>query len=128
MPSVSPEAYFDCLAICRELGKITGGAGELEIVSLSYLSCLLAAYDGQPPSDWGYDFAATKDISPYSAAIASTLQLLVRSGVVDEDEAGLTLTERGLAEAAALWQMSRFAGRHIYIDAACRSAIAMPLP
>lgn len=125
---ISPEAYFDCLLICDELGRITGGAGEFEIANLSYLSCLLSTFDGKAPSEWGYDFVATNEISPFSSAIASATKILISSGSVEQSSVGLTLTERGRNEISGLADMKRFSDRRIYIDAACRSAIAIPLP
>jgi len=125
---VSPEAYFDCLLICEELGRITGGAGEFEIANLSYLSCLLSTYDGKPPSEWGYDFVATNDAAPFSSALAAATTTLVRSGLVEPRNTGLALTTGGQKEISGLATLKRFANRRIYIDAACRSAIAIPLP
>jgi hypothetical protein len=126
--SVSPEAVFDCLSICRELGGIAGGAGESEIANFGYLGCLLSVYRGLPPSDWGYSFAATKAAAPYSEELSEALESCRLSGLVDEGGNGFSLSIRGSVELEGLSQLRRFSSRRAYIDAACQSATAIPLP
>jgi hypothetical protein len=126
--STSPEAVIDCLYICHALGDITGGAGEVEIVNLGYLACLLAVYDGMPPSEWGYSFAATKSLSPFSYSLADATQGLQQSGLIEDTSAGFRPTDQGERELAVLSRLRRFHSRLGYITAACQSITAIPLP
>jgi hypothetical protein len=126
--STSPEAVIDCLYICRALGDIAGGAGEVEIVNLGYLSALLAVYDGMPPSEWGYSFAATKSLAPFSYSLADAIQGLQQSGSIEDTYAGFKLTDLGERQLAMVTRLRRFEGRLAYIAAACQSITAIPLP
>lgn len=128
MALASPEAVFDCLLICRELEPLAGGAGESEIASLGYLGCLLAVYRGMPPADWGYSFAATRSAAPYSYSLADAIEGLKESGHIVASDLGLRLTTDGVTELSALAGLHRFRERQNYVDAACRSASAIPLP
>jgi hypothetical protein len=126
--TTTPEAIVDSLFICRALEDITGGAGELEVINLSYLGCLLAVYDGQPPSEWGYTFAATKSFAPFSFELAEAIERLRHSGLIEEDTDGFRLTPYGNSELTGLSSLRRFQGRLTYVRAACQSAMAIPLP
>jgi len=125
---VKPEAVFDCLTICRELGPIAGGAGAVEIANFSYLGCLLAVYKGAPPSVWGYSFAATRTVAPYSDDLRDAIAGLRLSGLLDEGDNGFSLTPRGVQELSGLSKLKRFSSRDVYLTAACQSATAIPLP
>jgi hypothetical protein len=126
--NASPEATFDCLSICGELGRIAGGAGESEIANFGYLACLLSVYRGVPPSDWGYSFAATRVAAPYSEDLTKALESCRLSGLIEQGPDGFALSERGSAELVGLSQLRRFGARRSYLDAACQSATAIPLP
>jgi hypothetical protein len=126
--TVSPEAMFDCLSICRGIESIAGGAGESEIANFGYLGCLLSVYRGIPPSEWGYSFAATKAAAPYSDDLRDAIEGLRLSGLLDEGPNGFSLTARGEAQLAGLSKLRRFSQRRVYLDAACHSATAIPLP
>lgn len=126
--AVSPEAMFDCLSICHEIEAIAGGAGESEIANFGYLGCLLSVYTGSPPSEWGYTFAATKAAAPYSDNLTDAVETLRLSGLLDEGPKGFSLTPRGEAQLAGLSKLSRFRQRKVYLNAACQSATAIPLP
>jgi hypothetical protein len=126
--TTSPEAIVDCLFICRELSGTSGGAAELEIVNLGYLACLLAVYDGVPPSEWGYLFSATKSISPFSYSLVDAIQDLEHSGLIQNSPEGYRVTDFGSAELTRLQRLRRFQNRIKYVSAACQSTTAIPLP
>ena len=128
MPRICPEAIFDCMSICDSLEEIAGGAGELEIVLLSYLACLLSVYSGSPPSEWGYDFAATPSSAPFSSELSAAIRELQTLGLLENTADGIRLTERGKREARVLGNLRRFDHRRICLEAACKSANAIPLP
>jgi hypothetical protein len=125
---VSPEAMFDCLSICFELEPIAGGAGKGEIANFGYLGCIISFYTRAPQREWGYSFAATKSAAPYSDDLADAVDRLCLSGLLYEGSHGYSLTPRGKNGLATLSRLSRFKGRKAYIDAACQSATAIPLP
>jgi hypothetical protein len=123
-----PEAVYDCMAICESLETITGGAGELEIAHLAYLACLLSVYEGDPPSEWGYDFAVTPSMAPFSRELSKATHDLIVSGLLQESPDGICLTDRGRRNMEVLANLKRFDRRRVAVDAACKSASAIPLP
>lgn len=124
---VSPEATFDCMAICNRMAWVAGGASESEIAHLSYLACLLSVYRGSPPSEWGYDFAATTNASPFSVALNSAIGRLKSAHLLDDAPQGLRLSELGRAELKRYARLAIFANRLPILEAACSSVIAVPL-
>ncbi|MEU1388510.1 MULTISPECIES: hypothetical protein [unclassified Nonomuraea] len=123
-----PEATFDSLVIAKELSDVAGGASEEEATLFGYLSCLLAVYDGNAPSEWGYSFVATKTIAPFSDALREALRALVNRGLLILQDEGYSITDNGELLLADLLGLARFADRMKYLRAACNSALAIPLP
>jgi hypothetical protein len=128
MPAPSPEAVFDCMVVCDNLESIAGGAGELEIAHLAYLGCLLSVYSGSPPTEWGYDFAATSSAAPFSRELSNATRSLLVSGLVEDAPDGIRLTERGQRDMKVFLGLKRFDHRRLCLEAACKSATAIPLP
>jgi hypothetical protein len=128
MASAAPEAHYDVLFITARLTEIAGGATRNELTLFAYLSCLLSVYRGEPPSSWGYRFAATRTYSPYSDDLAEAVEVLLAGNLLDEQDAGLNLTSKGSAELDGFSRLRRFALRGEFLRASCYSAFAMPLP
>ena len=127
MPEI-PEAVYDSLSIVRALTPTAGGATLAEVTLFAYLACLLSIYDDHAASDWGYTFAATKTIAPFSDALSETLDTSQRSGMVVETDGGFALTRAGEEEIDFIGELSRFNARDSYLAAACNSTLAVPLP
>ncbi|MGW5304552.1 hypothetical protein ACWERF_11510 [Streptomyces griseoluteus] len=92
-----------------------------------YLACLLALYGGQPVADWGYDFAATPSIAPFSADCVDAIDLLTLQRFMHEEEGTLRTTQRGKAQLARWSGLSLFKSRIPYLEGATGAATALPV-
>ncbi|HEU5037732.1 MAG TPA: hypothetical protein VFT70_12060 [Nocardioides sp.] len=128
LPSLSPEAIFDSLYVVRfstpKGYAITTG----EVTYFCYLACLLSVYEGKPADEWGYQFAATKTISPYSASLAQSIGALAAGGRLDASGQGYVSNDLADADYQIFSAQSLFAGRSRYLRAACNSSLMIPLP
>jgi hypothetical protein len=122
----NPEAFYDTIAIVRELAPNLGGVSRLEVQRAAYLSCLLALYKGKPLADWGYRFARTEFGTPFSAGINDALEFLLNSGGLTNERGRFVLTELSLQLEASLRRLSNLSERDIFLHAACGSALAVP--
>ncbi|MFF3911667.1 hypothetical protein ACFYZJ_38385 [Streptomyces sp. NPDC001848] len=126
--TLNPDAVFDTLTITKELSVVSGGATEGEISLFAYLSCLLSVYEGNPPSEWGYQFSATHTAAPYSESLASAVDELKISSLLVQSSSGLQLSNGGLEEWNQYASLGRFQARMPYLTGACGSTLLMPLP
>jgi hypothetical protein len=126
--TLSPDAVFDTLTITKELSVVSGGATEGEISLFAYLSCLLSVYEGNPPSEWGYQFSATHSAAPYSDSLASAVNELKISSLLVDSSSGMQLSNEGLEEWRQYAPLERFQARMPYLAGACGSTLLMPLP
>lgn len=128
MSRLSPEATFDLLFVVRFATPKSYQITQSEITYFCYLACLLSVYDGIPADEWGYTFAATKTISPYSSALAEAARVLTVGGRFDEVNHGLTATGAAERDFRSYSGQSLFSGRSRYLRAACNSSLVVPLP
>jgi hypothetical protein len=94
-----------------------------------YLSCLLSLYDRLPAADWRYEFAATAFGTPFSVDLDEALREAVYSGDISlSSEHNLTsISAAGEAELNDLRSLSIFGARERYIEAACATALTVPI-
>ena len=124
----APEAVYDSLFIANKLEIVSGGAADSEISNFAYLACLLSVYKGHPPSEWGYRFAATSSAAPFSPDLADAVEALLMAGLLVDSQEGVKATPTGRGELAGMGALRRLLWRSQYLEAACGSALALPLP
>ncbi|MFJ1553578.1 hypothetical protein [Streptomyces mirabilis] len=98
-----------------------------EVQLFCYLSCLLGLYDGRPVSDWGYEFAATPSISPFSTACSDSLEILQFRRFVVEKDGAFTISPAGATELERWGRLSLLSGRTRYLRGATGAATAIPV-
>ncbi len=127
----NPEATFDSLFILRRLQGSLHGVTEGEVHLFAYLASLLGLFRGSPVTEWGYRFSRTNWGSPFSAEVAEGLTELRLGGQVDahvkDTVTTLICTDEGQALAAALDDLALAEERRPFLDAACSSALALPV-
>ena len=125
--SICPEAVFDVLATLIHLEPRVGRVFLSEIHLFTYLGCLLYLYKENPVADWGYNFAGTPVVAPYSAEVELAIENLYRTGYIDvNSEQQYGVTDAGQDEYQMLTQLA-MASRAVYIEGACDSVLALPI-
>lgn len=79
---IKHQASFDVISILLSVSEFGLDLSESEIQILSYLSCLLAMYDGKKYSEWGYEYSITSLNCPYSHDLSESLAILEKQGKV----------------------------------------------
>ncbi|GAB3815071.1 hypothetical protein GCM10028799_15840 [Kribbella italica] len=126
--SDNTDASFDALAITAALSERFDSASLAEVQAVAYLACLLSVYDGRPSAEWGYGFATTDTMTPFSPDLLAAMDRLRTSGLVDQDDVRYSLSPVG-AEWLRRWAaMRRFESRRRYISGATGATDALPLP
>ena len=124
---MNSKASFDSLAVSAQLSNIVGLISRWDVHLFSYLACLVSLYDGNPPSDWGYRFAATESGSPYSYDLDVAIELSIQFGFLEYRDHLISVSESGAQELDALSSLSELQKRMAYLEPACSSALAMPV-
>lgn len=122
-------ALFDVLAVHSHLSAAVGPITRAEVHLFGYLSCLLSLYDRLPAADWRYEFAATGFGTPFSVDLDVALQESLYSGDISmSSQYNLTfISKAGEAELNDLRTLSSFGARERYIEAACATALTIPV-
>ncbi|MCP4610371.1 MAG: hypothetical protein GY845_16795 [Planctomycetes bacterium] len=120
----NPYAYCDSLSIINHLQEQLDSVAIAEVHLFSYLACLLSLYKGQSVSEWGYDFAITRYAYPYSPALNESIDLLIATGKIVDDEHYLRSLEAGRKQHELLLTLSTNSEREPFIKGACASALA----
>jgi hypothetical protein len=123
----NPEASFDTLYVVREMGEQGVSLTSSEIQLFCYLACLLGLYDGRPVSDWGYDFAATPSITPFSTACSDSLEALAFRRFLVEKDGTFSISSTGESELGRWSQLSLLSGRSKYLRGSTGAATAIPV-
>jgi hypothetical protein len=76
---ISDTAYYDALAVSRQLENQLGDVAVAEVHLFAYLACLLALYKGHSPSVWGYAFAVTDYGYPFSGEIQNAIDIHLKT-------------------------------------------------
>jgi hypothetical protein len=121
-------ASFDVLALAGSIAETADGLTQGELHTLDYLACLLAIYDGQIPSWWGFGFSVTDSGAPFAREITNALGGLVSARWVSRDGRVYRLTALGSDELAFERTLAPNRRRVRYLDAAASTALSMPLP
>src|SRR6516165_10524981 len=124
---VNAYAAFDILYVCAELGSSIQKPALAEVHVLTYLACLLSLYRGQPAADWGYSFAGTKDGSPFSPEIDTSVRTLISTGFLRSADGDVGITPTGISELATLREFHQNKDRIAYLEPACSSTLTMPV-
>jgi hypothetical protein len=122
----NPAAFLDTLSIVTVLGPALVGVSRLEVHRVSYLSCLLALYEGHPVGSWGYGYARTDFGTPYSPDLNDALDSLTSLGRLVLSERRYRTTETGEALLKTLSDMKHLRQRCRYVGAATGSASIVP--
>ena len=127
-PTLSIEAYFDCLSIAAEVPSSVAPISTRELHLLGYLARLLALFEGEPLADWAYTFALTSRGYPHSAAFEVARLELIGDGRIEQPEPEtFVATERGRNELAELRALNFLARRSRWLDAAADCSLALPM-
>lgn len=124
---INPYAYFDSIAISVRLAKNLGNILVPEIHLFAYLSCLLSLYRQKPISEWQYQFAGTKEGSPFSYDIEAALSVIINDGFLEQKNEFFEITPETLVEYDTLKSISLNASREEFIAGACNSIFALPI-
>jgi hypothetical protein len=127
MSRSNPLAYFDALAISVKLQQTFDRTAISEVHLFAYLACLLSLYRGCAASDWGYEFVATENGSPFSADLEEAIVSLVLEGLGEQSDRYLVVTVEGQSVCAELSDFERNRRREEFLSAACASVLALPL-
>jgi hypothetical protein len=123
----NPLAYYDAISVGTAVQGTFERTAISEIHLFAYLACLLSLYRGCAASDWGYDFVATENGSPFSADLEEAVSSLIAEGLVDEKERYLVVTVEGFTVCSELKEFERNAWREEFLSASCASILAVPL-
>lgn len=115
----NPSAIFDTLYIASHTEKQYESLSLVEVTFLSYFSCLLSLYKGNPVSDWGYFFLRNEQGAPVSADLAEACELLMVNGHIEKRNGCYHITEEGRERLFFLMNMDFFKVRQEYLQAAC---------
>ena len=98
----NPAAYFDILSLGQRMSDLVEGFSRPEIHLFAYAACLLSLYEGQPASEWGYEFVSTPNGLPFSQEINESLELALDLGQLHLNNTLIVLSPDGKAEADIL--------------------------
>ena len=124
---MNSKASFDSLAITAHLTGVIGPVTRWEINLFSYLACLMSLYRGNPPTDWGYQFAATGSGSPFSFELDTAIDQGIQFGFLEEQDYLISVSHRGREELNILSTLSELYKRLAFVEPACSSTLAMPV-
>lgn len=126
--SLAPVAFHDCLAVTVGAPRSVAPFSITEVHLFSYLGCLLAVYEGQPVSDWGYQFALTRAGYPFSAQLDVAMRHLANSRLIQITTAEeVEPLEGAFEELCQLRTMPSWQGRRRWLDTAIECSLAMPV-
>lgn len=126
--SLSPEAYFDGLALLYRMPRSSSPAAEIDLHLLAFLGCIVGLFRGTPTADWGYRFALTDSGFPFSAEFQSALRHLERTGLADQVNGDYTPAsgERVAAEFEACRSLTSLGSRVPLIEIAADCTLVVP--
>jgi hypothetical protein len=117
----APSAYFDMLSLSERMTDLVEGFSRPELHLLSYASCLLSLYEGQPVADWGYEFISADNGLPFSQDIDQAIDFGLDIGHIYTHGALTLLSTDGTAELTELRQLegNKFRERYLVGAADC---------
>jgi hypothetical protein len=120
---INPVAYFDVLSLGERIGKVIEGFARQESHLLGYAACLLSLYDGEPVSDWGYEFAATPNGLPFSEDVNAAIDVALTLNHIRAQGPLLIITPDGIGEVANLRKLESNKKRDRYLEGAADSLL-----
>jgi hypothetical protein len=126
---MNPAATFDVIALHGHLRRSIGAISRSELHLFGYLACLLSLYDRFPASDWRYAFVATEFGTPFSTELDNAYETALRDGllILDSDRELTKLTAAGEQELADLSTLLTMRSRDRFLEAACATALMVPI-
>lgn len=126
---VSPDAYFDVIALLGDAPRSVLPMTIFELHLYAYLACILGLFRGSPTASWGYIFAVTSEGVPFSAELEEARRLLTARSWVSESAEGY-IAPQADALPAELEELSSLSGprrRREYLKVATRCALSLPI-
>ncbi|MCB0171946.1 MAG: hypothetical protein KDJ97_15470 [Anaerolineae bacterium] len=121
-------AYFDTLSLVSRLQKQLGEVAQLEIHLFSYLACLLSLYKGRSVTEWGYQFAITKQQTyPFSPDLDSAIRHLIYVGKLNITDQYVNLSDIGQKEYEFMNTLLQYSDREQFLDGSCSSLLSLPV-
>jgi len=114
----NPSAYFDTLSLGERTSDLVEGFSRPEMHLFAYAACLLSLYEGQPASDWGYEFVSTDNGLPFSQDLDAAIDTALGLGLLHTHGALIALTADGRTELAGLRAMEWSKARDRYLGGA----------
>ena len=114
----NPAAYFDMLFLGERMCDLVEGFARPELHLLSYASCLLSLYEGQPVAEWGYEFISAQNGLPFSLDIDSAVDFALDLGQLYPRGPLMVLCPEGMNEVAELRQFEMNTVRERYLAGA----------
>ena len=130
MEDFSPEAYFDAALILNDAPQSVLPISIVEMHLFSYLTCILALFQGKPIGDWGYSYAITSEGFPFSAQFEIARNRLISLGLAELNENGLIERNFGALqiESSTLLELGSWGGvRRPLLRTATECALALPV-
>lgn len=122
---INPDAAFDSLFVARCLQEDRSRFVPAEVHLFAYLGCLLWLYRKNSTADWGYSFVGTDLGAPYSLAIGTALDEMLRRSVLVRDQEGLTVSASAASRLGLFENMALNKPRLECLRAACASTAAL---
>jgi len=114
----NPCAYFDVLALGERMSALVEGFSRPEMHLFAYAACLLSLYEGQPASEWGYEFVSSENGLPFSPEIDAAIDAAFGLGLLHTHGALIVVTKEGNTELADLLQLQGTKLRDRYLAGA----------
>lgn len=117
----NPSAFFDMIFLGEKLTDLAQGFSRPELHLLCYAACLLSLYDGQPTSDWEYDFVSAATGLPFASDVDEVVDNALALGLIDAREGLLSLTESGRIELGIQrdWEINQSREKYLFGAADC---------
>jgi len=101
----NPVAYFDVLSLGCKMTDLVEGFSRPELHLFAYAACLLSIYEGQPASDWGYEFVAAGTGLPYAKEFDEAVDDGIALMQIEQKGNLLVLTPDGRSELEILHEL-----------------------
>jgi hypothetical protein len=122
---VTPEAFFDSLALGHKLSNYLDGFKLEEIHLFSYFSSIIYLYAGHPIGTWPHKYIVSKGY-PFSDSIDEAIKRHIQNSLFEQKGEFFIITGRGSDEYNTFKGLSSFQKRDDILDAVCTTSILIP--